>query len=201
MRAPLILIPLCVACGGERSDGASPDPSGPATPADEAASVAPEPAPDPPSTAPTTTPGFIEATVNGEPKRFEHLPANHNTAAANGTFMEALARPDGEESFRLTLVRVDVRRLELPAEIRHDVRAMQLASLVYRDAEGTNYTLPFREPLRCQSLEDLRLRCTFSGTAFGDGGPVEITEGRLDVQLTTNDARDAIIEATGTAAP
>jgi hypothetical protein len=72
-----------------------------------------------------------------------------------------------------------------------------MPSLKYWDAEGNRYVLVFNdESLECQSLEDLVLTCTFSGTASGDAGAVEITDGRAQVLLTTNETADAFTEST-----
>jgi hypothetical protein len=156
-----------------------------------------EPGSDPPPAVETTT-GFIEATVGGAPKRFELLPANHNTAAANGTFLEARASAESDERFEFSLVHLDVRDMEFPATIRSNVRAREMAGMNYWDAEGTGHPVVFNDDsFVCQDLSDLRLSCTFSGTAHPDeGGPVEITDGRLEVLLTTNELRDRFIEST-----
>lgn len=73
-----------------------------------------------------------------------------------------------------------------------------MAAMNYWTADVVGHPVVFNgDSFECQSLEDLRLTCTFSGTAHPDeGGPVEITDGRLEVQLTTNELRDRFIEAT-----
>ncbi|GAB5541579.1 MAG: hypothetical protein SangKO_013390 [Sandaracinaceae bacterium] len=196
MRTVLILVPLCVAVACD--DGSTEtDPSEPVTIA-ETAEV--EPAADEAPTAPAvaTTTGFIEASVGGELKRFEYLEAAHNTAAANGTFLEARPSAESEESFKFALVNLDVREMDFPTSIRSNVRRMQMAGMNYWDAEGEGHPVVFDDDsLTCQSLESLLLRCTFSGTAHpDDGGPVAITDGRLEVQLTTDALRDRFIEGT-----
>ncbi len=203
MRAILILVLLCVGCDEAARDESAESETVVETTsnAETTPDVAPEPAtPTPP--AAETTAGFIEAKVDGELKRFEYLPAGENTAAANGTFLEARATADRNERFELSLVHLDVREMDFPTTIRSNVRAMKMAGMNYWDAEGTGHPVVFNDDsFECQSLEDLLLRCTFSGTAHPNrGGPVEITDGRLEVQLTTNEVRDRFIEATSGAA-
>ena len=101
----------------------------------------------------------------------------------------------------------DVRTLEMPAVIQSGARdairgniaaAQRMPSLVYEDSEGTRYTALFNdESLECQSLQDLVLSCTFSATAHARrAGSVEITEGRLQVTLGTDEMADSFTEAT-----
>jgi hypothetical protein len=204
MRTSLIILGLCVGCN-----------NAPASTEATGASSHTEPTPgakaDPDETADPTTPtspgvetttGFIEAKVDGELKRFEHLPAAGNMVAANGTFLRAVASAESKEEFKFTLTHLDVREMEFPTVIQNAPLSMRLAGMNYRDAEGTGHTVAFNdESLECQSLEELLLKCTFSGTSHvKGGGTVEITEGRLEVQLNSNAATDSFIKATSGAA-
>ncbi|HJL15694.1 MAG TPA: hypothetical protein RMH99_08565 [Sandaracinaceae bacterium LLY-WYZ-13_1] len=85
-----------------------------------------------------------------------------------------------------------------PTTIRSNLRARQMASMTYWTPEVIGHPVVLNgDSLECQSLEDLLLTCTFSGTAHPDeGGPVEIGDGRREVRLTRNELRDRFIEAT-----
>ncbi len=194
----MILLVLCVGCD---------DPAPSVDPAPESTAPTAEPAPS--TTAPTPTPsevttGFIEAKVDGAPMRYEHLPANDNRVFTRVTKMTAHASAESEEGFELLLNGFDVRTLEMPAVIRGGMRdavrgnlaaAMRMPALKYRDADGNRYITVFNDDsLECQSLEDLVLTCTFSGTLNGDAGSVEITEGRLQVKLGTDELADSMLE-------
>jgi hypothetical protein len=202
MRTVLILITLCVACDDPPDDEvAAPASSEPNVEAPQP--TTPTPAPE----AAETTTGFIEAKVDGELKRYEHLPATDNIVLSRITKMTARPSADSEEGLQLLLLGTDVRTVELPMVFSHDMQAAirggdlsaagRMPSLKYWDAEGNRYVLVFNdESLECQSLEDLVLTCTFSGTASGDAGAVEITDGRAQVLLTTNETADAFTEST-----
>lgn len=178
----------------------------PAETSDPAAtSVTPPPTEQPTAEAETTT-GFIEAEIDGELKRYEYLPASENMVHTRLTKMLAQASADSEEGFELIFLGFDVRQLELPATIQGGMRdavrgniraAMRMPSVKYHDAEGNMYVyIVSDESLECQSLEELRLSCTFSGTLRGDAGQIEVTEGRLSVQLGSDAMGDAITEST-----
>ncbi len=207
MRTTLILVTLCVAC---EDDPAATEAAPPAPVAEtpESATPTPSPAPAPIPTEPETTTGFIEATVGGEQKRYEYLPATDNRVLTRLTKMMARAGADSAEGFELLLLGWDVRTVDLPMVFKHDMQAAihgdiaaagRMPSLKYRDAEGGVYTLVFNDDsLECQSLDSLLLKCTFSGTLNerdGDGR-LEITDGRAEVQLTTDTVSDAFVEGT-----
>lgn len=119
------------------------------------------------------------------------------TTCSNGTFMEARSTPESVERFVLALLNLDVREFDFPTTIESQPRQIRMATLNWWDAEDNGHPLVFNgDALQCQSLEELRLRCSFSGTARGDEGPVEITDGRLEVLLRTNAAADTAIEVT-----
>lgn len=166
----------------------------------------PTPTAEPAAEEPTTTTGFIEAKVNGELKRYEYLPARENMVFTRLTKMKAQPNAESEEGFELLLLGFDVRQLEMPAVIRGGMReavrgnlaaAQRMPSVKYRDAEGNRYILIVNdESLQCQSLEGLQLTCTFSGTHSGDAGNVEVTDGRLQVLLGSDQLSDSFTEAT-----
>jgi hypothetical protein len=204
MRTILIFITLCVACD---DDPATTEPVETA-PADEMPEPT-APTPEPTPAAPETTTGFIEANVDGELKRYEYLAANDNRVLTRLTKMTARADADSEEGFELLLLGWDVRTVELPMVFKHDMRAAitggdlsaagRMPNLKYRDAEGTTYMLLFNDDsLECQSLENLLLKCTFSGTLNENDGDrsIEITDGRAEVLLTTDTVSDAFVEGT-----
>lgn len=198
MRTIVFLLALCVACDDapeSAEPSTSPDPTNEPTtpePADEA--------------APETTTGFIEATVDGESKRFEYLPARENMVYTRLTKMEAKAGPDSEEGFELLLMGIDVRQLELPAVIRGGMReavrgnlaaAQRMPSLKYRNTAGETSIVIFNDDsLECQSLEGLVLSCTFSATLNGDAGTIEVTNGRLQVTLGSDQLADSFTDNT-----
>lgn len=199
MRMMFLVLVFSLACDD------APDSTDPvATAPEETTTPTPE-QPAPPEAVETTT-GFIEAKVDGELKRFEYLPARDNMVYTRLTKMEARAAEDSEEGFELLLMGFDVRQLELPATIRGGMReavrgnfaaAQRMPSLKYRNADGEHSIVIFNdESLQCQSLEGLVLSCTFSGTLNGDAGTIEITEGRLQVTLGSDEVSDSFTEAT-----
>jgi len=155
-----------------------------------------------------TTTGFVEAKVDGEPKRFTYLPADDNKATTRLTLIRGQPGADSEEFLELKLLGFDVRKVELPMAFRSGVgeaargnlaAARRMPALRYRDAAGDTFVHIFNdESLTCQSLEDLVLTCTFSAEATSDdsGENVAITDGRLQVKLTQDLRADAFLERT-----
>lgn len=204
MRTILILVALCVACDDEpatetQSTEAPETPVGVEPPDTEEA--------DEPEVETTT--GFIEAKVDGELKRFEYLLANENQVLTRVTSMEAHQSANSDERFEINLVGWDVRQVELPMFFKFDMMgddgrpnlaaAGRMPGLRYEDAEGNVYNRMVNDDtLECQSLEDLVLSCTFSGTleAEEDDATIELTEGRAEVRLVTNEVADRFIDGT-----
>lgn len=177
---------------GETSAGGAEEPAGAAAAAD----------------GEETTTGFVEATVDGERKRFTYLPADDNKATTMLTLIRGQPAADGEEFLELKLLGFDVRKVELPMVFRGGIAeaargnlaaARRMPALRYRSPAGDTFVHVFQDDaLACQSLEDLVLKCTFAATAVSDdsGGQVEITDGRLEVKLTQNLQADAFLERT-----
>lgn len=207
MRKTLLLsAALVFAACGESDDTPPPPPETP--PAEPPAPPEPPPTPAAP-TAPAaeeTTEGHIALTLDGVERRFEHLPANGNRATSRITMMEASTGPDATERVKFILIGIDVRSLEYPATISRDMgaagrgdlrAAMRIPSLQYVDAQGTRYNYTFGDSLECQSLEGMRLRCTFEAEARSRDQLVRITAGELDITLGGSAAEDARIDALG----
>lgn len=202
--APALVVMLCLGCDEPPASNNAPE--GASAPDPQAARPTPASGTPQPTDEATTT-GFIEAKVNGELKRYEYLPASENRVLRRLTVMKAQRSADDEEGFEFVLMSIDVRQLEMPAVIRSAARearagnlraAMRMPAIKYRDASGNRYIRVVQdESLRCESLEDLVLTCTFSGTLRGDNGAVEISDGRLQVKLGTDARVDAITEAIG----
>ena len=199
MRTILILLALCVACDDE--------------PADESAETTTTTEEAPPSEAPSepaeeaeeTTTGFIQAKIDGELLRFEYLPAHDNQVLTRATGMLARPSAGSDAKFEINLVGWDVRAEELPKHFKFQMRpgdlssAQRMPGLRYKDAEGNVYNrMVTDDTLECLSLEDLVLTCTFSGTLEAEEGDatVELTEGRAEVLLVTNEIADRFIEGT-----
>lgn len=196
-----------VACG--ESDAPPPPPTPPETPPE--APPEPPPVPDPPTPTPTpsaeaTTEGFVSLTLDGVERRFEYLPAARNRATTRITTMEARVGPNSTEQVKLLLVGIDARALEYPTTIARDAdaaargnlrAAMRIPSIQYIDAQGTRYNHAFGDTLECQSLEGLRLRCTFEAEAHSRDQLVHITNGQLDITLTGDAGTDAMIDRLG----
>lgn len=203
MRTILILIALCVACDDEPTTE-TPSTEAPETPE----GVAPTETEEAEEAEETTT-GFIEAEVDGELKRFEYLPAHENQVLTRVTHMQAHPSAGSEEKLEITLLGWDVRQVELPMFFKFGLTsangrpnlaaAGRMPGLRYKDAEGNVYNRMVNdETLECQSLEDLVLSCTFSGTLEAEegDGTVELTEGRAEVRLVTNEVADRFIDGT-----
>jgi hypothetical protein len=206
MRTISILLALCAACDDEptaqpQAAEAPETPVGVAPPEAEGTAE--------PEAAEETTTGFIEATVDGERKRFEYLPAHENQVLTRVTHMQAHPSADAEEKLEITLLGWDVRQVELPMFFKFGMRgangrvslaaAGRMPGLRYEDAEGNVYNrLVNDDTLECQSLEDLVLSCTFSGTFEAEEGEetVELTEGRAEVRLVTNEMADRFVDGT-----
>lgn len=204
MRTLMILLALCVACDDESST--EPQPTSP-TEAPASAPESPEAAPA--AEAEDTTVGFIEAEVDGELKRFEYLPAHENQVLTRVTHMLARPDADSEEKLEITLLGWDVRQVELPAFFKFGMRgadgrpsiaaAGRMPGLRYVDPEGNVYNrLVGDDTLECQSLENLVLSCTFSGTLEAEegDGTVELSAGRAQVRLVTDEVADRFVEGT-----
>jgi hypothetical protein len=122
--------------------------------------------------------------------------ANHNQVTKKITVMEALAGPDTKEGIKLILTGSDVRTLQFPAVIKRENAPLRMPALNYFDESGTRHLVMFMDDsLQCQSLKDLVIACTFSGTGRSEeGSTVDITEGRLEVKLRENDVVDGIMK-------
>lgn len=204
MRTILILVALCVACDDEPAT----EPQSTETP-ETPVGVEPPDTEEAEEAEVETTTGFIEAKVDGELKRFEYLLANENQVLTRVTSMEAHRSADSDERFEINLVGWDVRQVELPMFFKFDMMgddgrpnlaaAGRMPGLRYEDAEGNVYNRMVNDDtLECQSLEDLVLSCTFSGTleAEEDDATIELTEGRAEVRLVTNEIADRFIDGT-----
>lgn len=202
MRTILILLALCMACDDE------PTTEPPST---EAADTPNVPVPNQPEAeAEETTTGFIEAKVDGELKRFEYLPAHDNQVLTRVTHMQAHPSADSEAKLEITLLGWDVRQEELPMFFKFGLQrggsgrdmlrsAQRMPGIRYADEAGNVYNRMVNDDtLECQSLEDLVLSCTFSGTLQAEDGDatVELTEGRAEVRLVTNELSDRFVEGT-----
>lgn len=201
MRTILILIAFCAACddspAGESAETTTTEDAPPSEAPSEPAAEAEE--------AEETTTGFIQAKIDGELLRFEYLPAHDNQVLTRATGMLARPSAGSEAKFEINLVGWDVRAEELPKHFKFQMRpgdlssAQRMPGLRYEDADGNVYNrMVADDTLECLSLEDLVLTCTFSGTLEAEDGDatVELTEGRAEVRLTTNEIADRFIEGT-----
>jgi hypothetical protein len=73
-----------------------------------------------------TTEGSITFSIDGKKSSFDYLPADQNMAMSMSTMLVAHPGPDATAEFSITAMNFDVRKVELPATLKLDMKkAMQ----------------------------------------------------------------------------
>ena len=120
------------------------------------------------STAPVTQ-GLVTFESGGEARRFDYLPAGHNTYTPMGSTLHAAPEENGTEQFRITLLAIDLKSLELPTVLPLPKRtgqpmspmaAMASVGFSYIDPDGNEWAGPVT--ITVTSFEEGLIRGTFS---------------------------------------
>lgn len=192
MRVWLTLFLMTSACGAESAESTAE----PAVTTPAPAPTAPEPAAAAP--AAQLTEGFISLKVDGQAMRFEHAPAEDNTAMPQATRVTARANVSGDHGARLILMGIDVRAATLPASFqmvppsRENGMRPRMPTVEYYDETGARFVAVGAQ-VDCASLEEHVLRCSFGELRVRNprtDATLTLSEGEVEMALVYDEAVD-----------
>jgi len=135
---------LNVACGGGDSRETTP-------------AVASEPPPAAAAAVPTApeaeSMGTLAFTVDGRPRNFDHLPADHNNYTPVASTIRAMPAAGRREQVAITFMSIDLRKQQYPAELPlpkgsgsggNPLAAMANVGFSYTDEDGREWAAPGR---------------------------------------------------------
>lgn len=187
----LISLLVLGTCGGEPSETSGNDAVAEADPSERPAE----------STGEAAASGFIEILVDGETRRFEHLPPEDNELTAGGLEIHAQTSPEDEHGVWIQLQRRGLAEMEFPhhfdffdySTVGEGVTPHRM-QLVYEGPTGYAYALQRSEEegtetgfridrLDGRSIEGVILPGTYEVSPFEP--PVRIEGGRFQIRLAS----------------
>jgi len=193
---------MLVACGSESEESAAE----PAAPTPTPAPAAPEAAEVAPAAA-TLTEGFFSLKVDGETRRFEHMPAEGNMAMPVATRVTAQASASGDHGASLILMGIDVRSATFPASFqmvppsRENGMRSQMPTVEYHDESGARH-VAVGVQIDCASLDEHVLRCSFGEVEVRNpstDATLTLSEGEIEVALVYDEGVDQTSRLLGAA--
>ena len=194
------LMMMMIGCGSESGESA----------AEPATARAPAPTEPAAAAAPQLTEGFISLKVDGQARRFEHVPAEDIIVLPQATQVTARANASGDHGASLILHGVDVRAATFPASFRmvppsrENRMRTQMPTIEYYDESGARH-VAVGVAVDCASLEERVLRCSFGEIQVRNpttDATLTLSEGEVEITLVydeaMNQAAQIIGGATGT---
>jgi hypothetical protein len=123
-----------------------------------------------------STEGTVSFTIDGEKKTFAYLPAEKNMAMSVSTMITARPKAGATEEFMITAMNFDVRKADLPATLKLDMKKAMEKGKPMDFAKSPKPLIQYKSPdgVQYRSYAEISFESYKSGVANGKVSDLEI---------------------------